>query len=118
MTEMTHKQMFYEKYGVLEMFFYEPETQNFWGFVRQQPDQGFMLITPLHLPWSSPTLNIRFELFDDALAVFYPDGEPFKEPEEVLVERDRALQTQAQTQAKLDRAMAKLKELGIAPNEV
>lgn len=111
MTEMSHKQMFYEKYGVLEMFFYEPETVNFWGFVRQQPDQSFTLITPLHLPWVSPTLNIRFELFDDGLAVFYPNGESFKEPEEILIERD-------QTQDKLDRAMAKLKELGVDPEEV
>ncbi|MEB3231442.1 MAG: Uma2 family endonuclease [Leptolyngbyaceae bacterium] len=111
MKEMTQKQMFYEKYGVLEMFFYEPDTQNFWGFVRPNPDQGFTLITPLHLPWSSPTLNIRFELFDDGLAVFYPNGEPFKEPEEILVELD-------QTQSKLDRAMAKLKELGVDLDEV
>lgn len=132
MKEMTQKQMFYEKYGVLEMFFYEPDTQNFWGFVRPQSDQGFTLITPLHLPWVSPILKIRFELFDDGLAVFYPNGDPFQEPGDVLVERDlaqserdlaqserdRALQDQAQTQEQLDRAMAKLKELGLDPGQL
>ena len=116
--EMTAKQLFYEQHGVLEMFFYEPETQNFWGFTRQQPDQNFVLVTPLHLPWISPTLQIRFELFETGLAVFYPDGEPFQEPEEILIDRDQARQAQAQTQEKLDRALAKLKELGIDPGQV
>ena len=36
----------------------------------------------------SPPLQIRFELFEAGLAVFYPDSEPFQEPEEILVERD------------------------------
>lgn len=118
MKEMTTKQMFYEEHGVLEMFFYEPETQNFWGFFRQKPDESFRLVTPLHLPWASPTLQIRFELFEDGLAVFYPNGEPFKEPEDVLGERDEARQEQMETQAKLERAMAKLKELGVDPSEL
>ena len=116
--EMTAKQMFYEEHGVLETFFYEPETQNFWGFARQQPDQSFVLVTPLHLPWTSPTLQIRFELFEDGLTVFYPNGEPFKEPEEILIERDQARQARTQTQEKLDRAIAKLKELGIDPSQL
>ena len=66
----------------------------------------------------SPPLQIRFELFETGLAVFYPDGEPFQEPEEILVERDQARQAQTQTQEKLDRALAKLNELGIDPNQV
>lgn len=111
MKEMTTKQMFYEEHGVLEMFFYEPETQNFWGFTRQHPDQGFVLLTPLHLPWVSPTLQIRFELFDDGLAIFSPAGELFKEPEAFILERDQA-------QEKLDRAITKLKELGVNPADL
>ncbi|MCW6036767.1 Uma2 family endonuclease [Spirulina subsalsa FACHB-351] len=102
MAEMTNKQMFYEQYGVLEMFFYDPEQDNFWGFHRTRPDQGFTLLTPLHLPWTSPLLNIRFECSPEGLAVYHPDGELFKEPEAVFEERDRAF--------------AKLRELGIDPN--
>ncbi|PJF20306.1 MAG: hypothetical protein CUN56_16835, partial [Phototrophicales bacterium] len=84
----------------------------------------------LYLPWTSPLLQIRFELFSDGLAVFYPDGEPFAEPEAILLERDavRLAQQQAQTerdqallreeqaQAKLNQALAKLQELGIDPD--
>ncbi|MBD2711491.1 Uma2 family endonuclease, partial [Arthrospira platensis FACHB-835] len=46
-------------------------------------------------------LNIRFELFDDGLAVYHPNGELFKEPGDLFDERDRAF--------------AKLREMGIDP---
>jgi len=122
---------------VLEAYYYDPQRQDFWGFVREQSDDIFTLITALYLPWTSPLLQIRFELFSDGLAVFYPDGEPFAEPEANLLERDaaqverdaaRLAQQQAQTerdqallreeqaQAKLNQALAKLQELGIDPD--
>ncbi len=119
-TEMLAKQVFYQKYGVLEMFFYDPESRDFWGYVRGDQDQDFMLITPLNLPWTSPLLDIRFELFADDLAVFYPNGEPFQDPEEVMEERDRIQQERDRIQQERDRiqqerdqAIAKLQELGI-----
>lgn len=108
MTQMAAKQQFYEQYGVLEMFFYNPQSHDFWGFQRAKATDSFMLITPLHLPWTSPLLNIRFELNADGLAVYHPNGELFKEPGELFDERDRAAQER-------DRAFAKLRELGIDP---
>ncbi len=123
--EIATKQIFYAKYGVLEMYFYDPDSQNFWGFVRENCEQDCRLVTPLHLPWISPILQIRFELFEDGLAVFYPDGEPFKDPDEFAAERDRAQaecdRAQAErdrAQAERDRAFAKLRELGIDPSEL
>ncbi len=56
-------------------------------------------------------LGIRFELNEDGLAIFYPDGERFKEPAEFIEERDRAEQER-------DRAFAKLRELGIDPSQL
>ncbi len=111
MSEMAAKQQFYEKYGVLEMFFYDPQSYDFWGFQRGTAQESFKLITPLHLPWTSPLLNIRFELSADGLAVYHPNGELFKEPEDLFAERDRA-------QAERDRAFAKLRELGIDPENL
>jgi Uma2 family endonuclease len=128
--EMAEKQKFYEDYGVLESYYYDPERQDFWGFVRSQPDDICTLITALYLPWTSPLLQIKFELMEDGLAVFHPNGEPFAEPEtmflerdaarlaeqEAQAERDRALLREEQTQAKLNQALAKLQELGIDPD--
>ncbi len=128
--EMAEKQKFYQDYGVLETYYYDPDRQDFWGFVRSQPDDIYTLISALYLPWTSPLLQIRFELIEHRLAVFHPNGEPFAEPETIFLERDAARlaqqQTQAQrdeallreeqAQAKLNQALAKLQELGIDPD--
>lgn len=109
-TEISQKQAFYDRYGVLEIFFYDPDDFEFWGLTRQQPDERPLLLTRLTLPWTSPTLGIKFDMFEDGLALFYPGGERFKDPEELFQERN-------QTQQKLDRAISKLRELGIDPTE-
>lgn len=114
--EMLSKQAFYDKYGVLEMFFYDPDTEDFWGFARESRQGNFSLVTPLHLPWTSPTLGIRFELDSDGLAVFYPNGERFKDPGEFAQERDQAQRERDQAQQERDQAFAKLRELGVDPN--
>lgn len=110
-TEMSQKQAFYERHGVLEMFFYDPDDFEFWGLTRQSPDERPLLLTRLNLPWTSPTLGIKFEMYDDGLTLFHSDGERFKDPEELFQERNQA-------QQKLDRAIAKLQELGIDSNEL
>ncbi|PZO45796.1 MAG: hypothetical protein DCF17_00145 [Shackletoniella antarctica] len=109
--EMLNKQLFYRRHGVLEMFFYDPDSYDFWGLVRPDQDYDFSPVTALNFPWTSPTLGIRLEMFDDGLAVFYPNGKPFQDPDVVLAERDRAQQER-------DRAFAKLRELGIDPSEL
>ncbi|MDJ0704673.1 MAG: Uma2 family endonuclease [Leptolyngbyaceae cyanobacterium MO_188.B28] len=102
--EMLAKQAFYREHGVLEMFFYDPDSYDFWGLVRKNLDEDFSPLTPINFPWVSPTLKIRFELFDDGLVIFHPDGELFKDPGEFIKERDRAF--------------AKLRELGIDPEQL
>jgi len=108
-TEIAQKQGFYDRHQVLEMFFYDPDSFEFWGLVRQTVDDRPTLLTRLNLPWTSPTLGIRFDMFDDGLALFYPDGERFKDPEALFQERDHARRS-------LDQALAKLRELGIEPD--
>lgn len=102
--EMLAKQAFYGKYGVLEMYFYDPESFDFWGLTRGRADLDFTPIMAMNFPWTSPRLGIRFELFEAGLEVFYPNGDRFQDPEDVIQERDRAF--------------AKLKELGIDPSEL
>jgi Uma2 family endonuclease len=102
--EMLAKQSFYKEHGVLEMFFYDPDSRDFWGLVRSRADQDFSPITAINFPWFSPTLGIRFEQSEDGLMVFYPDGELFKDPGAFIEERDRAF--------------AKLRELGVDPEQL
>jgi hypothetical protein len=56
-------------------------------------------------------LGVRFEMFADGLALFYPNGEPFNDPDTILAERDQLAQER-------DRAFAKLRELGINPSDL
>ncbi|MEM9817865.1 MAG: Uma2 family endonuclease [Cyanobacteria bacterium P01_A01_bin.123] len=116
--EMMAKQIFYGKYGVLEMFFYDPDSYDFWGLVRETAEEDFIPIMPINLPWVSQALGIRFELSSDGLHVFYPNGEEFKDPGTFIEERDQANQERDQAQAERDRAVAKLRELGIDPNQI
>lgn len=109
--EMLAKQAFYGKYGVLEMFFYDPDSHDFWGLVRSAPDEDLTPIISMDFPWTSPTLGIRFELFEDGLEIFHPNGERFKDPSEFIEERDQAQQER-------DRAFAKLRELGVDPTDL
>lgn len=82
---------------------------------RPDPDTPASLITALNLPWTSPLLQIRFELFEDGLAVFYPDGEPFQDFVDLAEALDQAQSELDQTQVERDRTFAKLCELGIDP---
>lgn len=124
-SEFAKKQNFYAQYGVLEMYFYDPEDYEFWGLVRETTDASFRLITLLNLPWVSPILGIRFEMFEDGLSVSYPSGEIFKDPEEwgaerdaVREERDAAREERDTAREERDRAWAKLRELGLDPSEL
>ncbi|MGB0563317.1 MAG: Uma2 family endonuclease [Spirulinaceae cyanobacterium] len=107
--EMAQKQKFYEDYGVLESYYYDPQRKDFWGYVRESTDEVCTLITALYLPWTSPLLGIRFELPDE-LAIFHPDGEPFEKLEVVRSERD-------QLRAQIEQMTAKLREAGLDPED-
>ena len=125
--EMVDKQNFYAEHGVLEMYFYDPNSGNFWGLVRTAKSDDPKPLLRLNLPWISPLLGIRFEMFEDGLEIFHPNNQPFKDPEAFAVgeaqaqaERDEAQaklnQTEVkldQTESKLERAIAKLKAAGL-----
>ncbi len=103
---------------MLEMFFYDPDSYDFWGLVRPNLKHDFSTVTALNFPWTSPTLGIRFEMFEDGLVIFHPNGEPFKDPDAIFAERDQAQQERNQAQQERDRAFAKLRELGIDPAQL
>lgn len=122
MREMLAKQHFYSRYGVLEMFFYDPDELDFWGLVRSAPQEDFTPLTPLQFPWTSPCLGIQFLWDSEGLQVLYPDGKPFQDPEDMAIalealsqERDALSQECDALSQERDRAFAKLRELGIDP---
>ncbi|NEO87897.1 MAG: Uma2 family endonuclease [Spirulina sp. SIO3F2] len=138
-SEMVTKQAFYAQYGTLEMYFYDPKSEEFWGLTRPSQVDELQPVMALNLPWVSPLLQIRFEHTEAGLGVYYPDGKPFQEPEafalaaeqvrterdqaqaerdQAQAERDQAQAERDQAQAERDRLAAKLRALGIDPNNL
>lgn len=106
--EMLRKLNFYQRYGVEEYYIYDPDSNQLTGL--QRAGQSLQLIGEMS-GWISPRLGIRFEIGPDELVIYRPDGEKFltfvELGEQLTMERRR-------TQA----LEAKLRELGIDPNEI
>jgi hypothetical protein len=73
--------------------------------------------------WISPRLGIRFELAED-LTIYRPDGRPFETYLEIAQQRHRSDQIaeierqRAEIERqRADRLAAKLRELGLNPDE-
>jgi Uma2 family endonuclease len=134
--EMTRKFEFYDKYGVLEYFIYDPDSGLLEGWLRA----GNHLKPVMEMAhFVSPQLGIRFEPGQgpDNLTIVGPDGERFltyselidqrqaaerraeherqqKEAERRLKEAERRLKEAEHQRA--ERYAAKLRELGIEPD--
>ncbi len=132
-SEMDRKQKFYEKYGVQEYYLYDPDRNRLGGWMRS----GKKLVPIENMQgWISPLLKIRFDLKEDDLHIFDPDGEEFLTPLESTLqyrakvqsesrraEKERLRAESAVREAKKERMRAeklaaKLRELGISPDQL
>ncbi|QEH35570.1 hypothetical protein OJF2_41230 [Aquisphaera giovannonii] len=119
--EVMRKLVFYDRHGVEEYYYYDPETGTLTGFVRD--DRGLADGIDMR-GFRSPRLGIRFEPGEgeDSLRIFGPDGEPFQTTLQFVAERDearreaRAERNRAdEERARADRLAARLRELGVEP---
>ncbi len=72
--EMTRKFVFYERYGVQEYYVYDPDRGELFGWLRK--GDRFQEV-PQMAGWTSPLLNVRFELVDGELQLYGPDDRRF-----------------------------------------
>ena len=73
-TEMERKLLFYDRHGVEEYYLYDPDTNEFQGWLRTE---GYLdAIDPIE-HWVSPRLGIRFESSSEELEIYRPDGNRF-----------------------------------------
>jgi len=106
--EMRRKLEFYERHGVGEYYVYDPDRNRF--EVRTRLGDRLRLVENTR-EWTSLRLGIRFELGEEELSIFRPDGEKFLTPLE-----DKRLTRQAREQAELEKGRAEL-EKGRAERE-
>jgi Uma2 family endonuclease len=113
---MNRKLLFYQHYGVSEYYLYDPESINLGGFIRT--NESMLEEIPEMQGWVNPKLGIRFELAESDLVLYRPDGRRFLASVELdqraEQERDRADSAQAQ----VNRLAARLRELGVDPEQV
>lgn len=108
--EMSKKLLFYQQYGVQEYYIYDPQKQECSGLVRREGGQGLEVIENME-NWVSPLLEIRFDLTQPELKLYYPNGEAFSTYTEEKQRAEREKQ-------RADKLMAKLKELGVNVDEI
>jgi Uma2 family endonuclease len=106
--ELMRKFSFYDRFGVEEYYFYDPDHNLLEGFVRR--DGALDEVEEMN-GWVSPRLGIRFELDGGKLVNYYPDGRRFLNFQEMVNERDEQLrradeerQARLQAQQRADQA--------------
>jgi Uma2 family endonuclease len=122
LVEMAKKFRFYERYGVEEYYLYDPDKGDFSGWLRSG---DFLEVIENPIGWISPRLTVRFELVDGELEIYRPDGEKFATYLELveqnleLVEQNQQAQQQLeQERQRSEKLAAKLKALGINPEDL
>jgi Uma2 family endonuclease len=97
--EMDEKFMFYDEYGVEEYYIYDPDKEKLTVYLR---GRAALRKVPTKKEFVSPRLSIRFDLSEGKLAIFAPDGRPFRTVVEIIAERDEAQQQADQARQQLD----------------
>lgn len=72
--EMINKYIFYQRYGVEEYYLYDPDSNEL-TIWRRSGDELEDIEQVAN--WVSPRLGIKFELSEDELKIYRPDGQPF-----------------------------------------
>jgi Uma2 family endonuclease len=120
--ELADKFEFYDLHGVEEYYLYDPQRNDLSGWLRQ----GGRLRVIEHIDgWRSPRLGIRFALTEETLHITRPDGHPFvsftemeRRAAQEQSARQQAEARAAQAEARNARLAARLRELGIDPEDV
>ncbi|MEB3146528.1 MAG: Uma2 family endonuclease [Cylindrospermopsis raciborskii 1523720] len=108
-TEMDRKKLFYLEHGVEEYYVYNPDKISLEVSIRE--NNSFKEIENF-TTWTSPRLKIRFDMTQDELVIYYPDGGRFLSPVELSnyaeqetqrAEREKLLKEQETQRAERER---------------
>jgi Uma2 family endonuclease len=112
--EMSRKLLFYQRYGVLEYYVFDPDRLNLAGYIRTEGGNSLEEIAQMQ-GWVSPLLGIRFELMEDDLTVYRPDGARFLTSVEL---HERAEQEYQRAEQEYQRAELERQRADTAQDEV
>lgn len=115
MTEMEKKRRFYEQYGVEEYYQYDPDRGDLVGWLRR--DERFEVIEEME-GWVSPRAGVRFSLEEGELVLYQPDGQRFLTYLELLARAEAERQRAETEHQRAERLAARLRELGVDPDQL
>ncbi|OBU77864.1 Uma2 family endonuclease [Cylindrospermopsis raciborskii] len=103
-TEMDRKKLFYLEHGVEEYYVYDPDKISLEVSIRE--NNSFKEIENF-TTWTSPRLKIRFDMSQDELVIYYPDGSKFLSPVELsnYAEQERFLKEQETQRAEREKLL-------------
>lgn len=116
--EMNQKLAFYDRHGVEEYYLYDPydvEGEAIFGWLRSSSGH-LSLIRPIS-GWISPRLRVRFAWEDGSLDLYQPDGERFVSFVDLTRLYDEERRRRERAEQERDRLAARLRELGIDPDQ-
>lgn len=113
--KLDKKFAFYNRYYVEEYYLYDPEDRELRGWLRTE---GLLEVIDPIVDWVSPRLGIRFELGEDGLELYRPDGQRFLSYLELDEQRQSFAQRAEQESQRAERLAAKLRELNIDPDRI
>ncbi|MFW6357831.1 MAG: Uma2 family endonuclease [Chroococcales cyanobacterium] len=105
--EMMSKLLFYQRNGVEEYYVYDPDKNQLTGM--QKINERLEEIEEIS-GWISPRLNIRFELKENTLEIYYPNDRKFLTPVELDQLREQEYQRAEQERQAKEQALAQLQE--------
>ena len=111
-TKMDKKLVFYNRYGVEEYYLYDPADKDLRGWRRTD---GLLDVIDPMIGWVSPRLGVRFELNDQGLELYAPNGEKFVDYLELYQQREQERQEKELAQQRAERLAAQLRAAGIEP---
>ncbi|MEH2266863.1 MAG: Uma2 family endonuclease [Nostoc sp.] len=114
-SKMAKKLEFYERYGVEEYYLYEPDVVDLTGWQRRN---SRLEVIDQMVGWVSPRLGVRFELTEEELQIYRPDGDRFLTFLELDQQRQQERQRAEQAEAQLEALRALLQERGINPDQL
>ncbi|QNP31102.1 Uma2 family endonuclease [Cylindrospermopsis curvispora] len=102
--EMDKKKLFYLKHGVEEYYVYDPDRISLEVSIRE--NNSFKEIKDFSV-WTSPRLDVRFDMTGDELVIYYPDGGRFLSPVELsnYAEQEKFLREQANQRAEREKML-------------
>ncbi|MBZ8179118.1 Uma2 family endonuclease [Oscillatoria salina] len=103
--QMAEKLLFYQRFGVQEYYIYDPNKIEL--SVLQRSGDWLDSVAEVN-GWVSPHLGIRFQLTEDTLEIYRPDGGRFLTPLEIDLLRQQESQRAEQEREEKERALREL----------